>query len=452
MKHFLYLFALDQKVATIVYQAKQDLWSLEYDAYWITSPHAFPLSPVLPLFSVKNMNASGTIKRFVENLLPEGRALDISASTYGITKNNVFALIQQLGVETAGAFRFGIDSLALTAEKQNKQNKPKREITLEELEDRLSQRDQIPFVVWDQKVRMSIAGYQDKLTVLLHQDHGISRLYLTAPPLASTHILKPEPMGRNMPHLVANEYYCMTLAKRMGFPVAEVSILRVPRPILLVKRFDRELIESPTELAVNRLHMVDACQASDLPVSFKYERNLGSNEQVLHIRDGMSFEKLFACVDQTIDKASAKLSLLRWALFQFLIGNCDAHGKNFSFFVERDGLVPAPWYDLVSVVQYPKISHELAMAFGDVFELEEVKGFAFADFAQRCSIPRTLLHREAVKVANSAIKHAEIVASDVEFANEETAFIGKLSAFVIQQAERLKVYTKEALKIDSDFL
>lgn len=449
MKHFLYLFAQDQKVATITYESKEDSWSLEYDANWVALPNAFPLSPALPMLSVTKAYASGTIKRFVENLLPEGRALDISALTYGVTKNNVFALIQQLGVETAGAFRFGVDRAAVEVAKQDNSM---REITAVEVNDRLRQREQIPFVVWDKKVRMSIAGYQDKLTVLIQQDKGESHMYLAAPPLASTHILKPEPMGRNMPHLVANEYYCMTLAKKMGFPVADVSILRVPRPVLLVKRFDREIAESPAGLAVKRFHMVDACQASDLPVSFKYERNLGSNEQVRDIRDGMSFEKLFACVNHTINKASAKLTLLRWTLFQFLIGNCDAHGKNFSFFVSRDGLEPAPWYDLVSVVQYPEISHELAMAFGDVFDLKEVKGFAFADFAHRCQIPRTLLHREAVKVANSAAKYADALALNDEFTNEERAFILKLSKFVIQQAELLKIYTKEALKIDSSFL
>jgi serine/threonine-protein kinase HipA len=449
MKHFLYLFAREQKVATIAYQPKEDLWTLEYDANWGASPYAFPLAPTLPLFAATNSYPSGTIKRFVENLLPEGRALDISASTYGVTKNNVFALIQQLGVETAGAFRFSIDSLALTAGKHDSQ---KREITFQELQDRLEQRDQIPFVLWDKKVRMSIAGYQDKLTVLLQKENGITRMFLAEPPLASTHILKPESSAKNMPHLVANEYYCMMLAKKMGFPVAEVSILRVPRPILLVRRFDRELIESTTELTVNRLHMADVCQVLDLPVSFKYERNLGSNEQVRHIRDGVSFEKLFSCVDQTIDKASTKLGLLRWALFQFLIGNCDAHGKNFSFSVERDGLAPAPWYDLVSVVQYPGISHELAMAFGDVFDLEQVKGYAFADFAQRCSIPRTLLHREAVKVANSAISHAQAVASGDEFTDEEKAFVTKISQFVQRQSEFLKIYTKEALKISTNFL
>ncbi len=449
MKHFLYLFAQDQKVATITYESKEDSWSLEYDANWVALPNAFPLSPALPMLPVTKAYVSGTIKRFVENLLPEGLALDISASTYGVTKNNVFALIQQLGVETAGAFRFGVDRTAVEAAKQDNSI---REITAAEVNDRLRQREQIPFVVWDKKVRMSIAGYQDKLTVLIQQDKGESHMYLAAPPLASTHILKPEPMGRNMPHLVANEYYCMTLAKKMGFPVADVSILRVPRPVLLVKRFDREIAESPAGLAVKRFHMVDACQASDLPVSFKYERNLGSNEQVRDVRDGMSFEKLFACVNHTINKASAKLTLLRWALFQFLICNSDAHGKNFSFFVLRDGLEPAPWYDLVSVVQYPEISHELAMALGDVFDLKEVKGFAFADFAQRCQIPRTLLHREAVKVANSAAKYADALALNDEFTNGERAFILKLSRFVIQQAELLKIYTKEALKIDSSFL
>ena len=126
---------------------------------------------------------------------------------------------------------------------------------------------------------------------------------------------------------------------------------------------------------VQRLHIIDACQASDLPAMYKYERNFDSGEHVRNIREGVSFEVLFNRVEQTVNKAVARLTLLRWALFQFLIGNSDAHGKNFSFFVHREGLEPAPWYDLVSVVQYPDIDHELAMAFGDAFSLEEVGAF-----------------------------------------------------------------------------
>ena len=449
LRHQLNLWVNGQKVATLFYAAKDDLWSLEYAPSWVTSPNAFPLSPILSFVPPNGGYAPGAIKRFIENLLPEGRALDISATTYRVSKNNIFALINALGIETAGAFQFS------ATEPKNDPSKTEalREISLAELNDRLSQREYIPFVVWDGKVRMSIAGYQDKLTVYLDKeiDQG-GRIYLPSPPLASTHILKPESIQASMPYLVANEHYCMKLALRMGFPVAEVSILRSPRPILVVKRFDREVMATDTGNTVTRLHIIDACQASDLPVSFKYERNLGSSEQVKNIREGMSFEKLFARVDQTIDKASAKMILLRWSLFQFLIGNCDAHGKNFSFFVKQEGLVPAPWYDLVSVVQYPAISHELAMAFGDVFQLEGIRGYALADFAKRCGIARSLLKREAIKIANNALKYAKELALEPEYTAEESKFVINLSEFITHQAIHLTKLASEAANIDDSFL
>ncbi|MES2047477.1 MAG: HipA domain-containing protein [Pseudomonadota bacterium] len=449
LSHQLNLWANGQKVATLFYAAKDDLWSLEYAPSWMAAANAFPLSPILSFVPPKGGYAPGAIKRFVENLLPEGRALDISATTYSVSKNNIFALINALGIETAGAFQFS----ATEPNKDPSNTGTLREISLAELNERLSQREHIPFVVWDGKVRMSIAGYQDKLTVYLDKpiDQG-GRIYLPSPPLASTHILKPESLQASMPYLVANEHYCMKLALRMGFPVADVSILRSPRPILVVKRFDREVMVTGTENTVTRLHIIDACQASDLPVSFKYERNLGSSEQVQNIREGMSFEKLFARVEQTTDKAAAKMILLRWSLFQFLIGNCNAHGKNFSFFVKPEGLVPAPWYDLVSVVQYPTISHELAMAFGDVFQLEDIKGFALADFAKRCGIARSLLKREATKIANNALKYAKELALAPEYTEDERKFVISLSEFIVQQASHLKELASEAAKIDESFL
>ena len=89
------------------------------------------------------------------------------------------------------------------------------------------------------------------------------------------------------------------------------------------------------------------------------------------LREGVSFEVLFSRVEQTVNKAASRLTLLRWALLQFLMGNSDAHGQNFSCFVRREWLEPAPWDDLVSVVQYPGIAHELAM-WGDAFSRHEV--------------------------------------------------------------------------------
>jgi serine/threonine-protein kinase HipA len=193
---------------------------------------------------------------------------------------------------------------------------------------------------------MSVAGLQDKLLVYIDRSFADGgRIFLVdGQRLASTHILKPDTGNPQTPHLAVNEHFCMSLARRMGLPAAEVALLRTPRPVLVVRRFDREVVDVGGQARVHRHHMIDACQACDVPVAYKYERNLGNAEAVRHIRDGVSFERLFGCADVAANKAAARLTMLRWTLFQFLIGNSDAHGKNFSFFVLPGGLLePTPW-------------------------------------------------------------------------------------------------------------
>jgi len=154
-----------------------------------------------------------------------------------------------------------------------------------------------------------------------------------------------------------------------------------------------------------------------------------------------------------VNKAVASMTLVRWALFQFLIGNSDAHGKNFSFFVRREGLDPAPWYDLVSVVQYPGIDQELAMAWGDAFLLDEVGAFQVADFAQRCGVDRKLLQREANRLAKLVVKHAPVQALAADYVDDgERAFAAQLCDFVMHQAARLTHLASEAAKIKPEFL
>lgn len=448
--HTLTLWADGQRVATLGHASLDDHWSLAYDPDWVGRPEAFPLSPALPLQPPAGGYALGAVKRFVENLLPEGRALDIAATTYKVSKSNIYALIHALGNETTGALRFwpsGEPPPTVAAT-------PPREVSREELDKRLAEREELPLALWDGKVRMSIAGVQDKLMVYLDRplDDG-GRLYLVEPPLASTHILKPDPGRSATPHLAVNEHFCMSLAQRMKLPVAEVALYRTPRPVLVVRRFDRAVVQGRQGVSVRRLHIIDACQASDLPAAHKYERNLGSGEHVRHIREGVGFERLFDLVEQTANKAVARLTLLRWALFQFLIGNCDAHGKNFSFFVRREGLEPAPWYDLVSVVQYPGIDHELAMAWGDAFKLDEVTAFQLADFAKRCGIDRRLLQREATRLARLAAEHAVTQASVPDYVDQdERALAGQLRDFVLSQAARLKRLAADASQIKDAYL
>ncbi|MBL8372518.1 MAG: HipA domain-containing protein [Burkholderiaceae bacterium] len=444
MTHALQVWADEAHVAAIEHEGRDDRWGLHYAQPWMADAQSYPLSPALPLVRPASDYASASIKRFIEHLLPEGRALDVAIAYNGLARTNVFGLIWALGAETAGALRFAGDAVAA----QPAGEPTWREIPLQELDQRIAEREHMPLTVWDGKVRMSVAGLQDKLLVYLDRalaDGG--RLFLVdGPRLASTHILKPDTGNPNTPHLAVNEHFCMSLARRMGLPVAEVDLLRTPRPVLVVRRFDRELQPGGGELQVRRRHIIDACQACDLPVAYKYERNLGSAPAVRHIRDGMSFERLFHCADLTANKAAARLALLRWALFQFLIGNSDAHGKNFSFFVRPGGLLePTPWYDLVSVLQYDRFDTELAMAYGDVFSHADVSPFALADFAARCGVSRTLMRREGQRLAKLAAAAAAEQAQAADYQDDaERAFVQGIATFVAAQAKRLTQLVADA--------
>jgi serine/threonine-protein kinase HipA len=256
-----------------------------------------------------------------------------------------------------------------------------------------------------------------------------------------------------LPHLAINEHFCMTLARRVGLPAADVDLLRTPRPVLVVRRFDRVVHGHGAALRVDRRHIVDACQACDVPVSFKYERNLGNGADVRAVRDGVSFARLFRLADMAGNKAAAKLTMLRWALFQFLIGNSDAHGKNFSFFVHPGGyLEPTPWYDLVSVIQYQHLDTGLAMGFGDAFALDEVTPYALADFAARCGIDRKLLRRDALRLATLVSAAAAELSHSPDYQDDERPFIAGLAAFVEAQAKRLAQLAADAATISDEFL
>jgi len=224
----------------------------------------------------------------------------------------------------------------------------------------------------------------------------------------------------------------MRLAAAIGLPVAEVDIIRVPEPVLLVRRFDREVVTS----GVRRRHIIDACQALDLPPAYKYERNFGSGKDVRHIREGVSYSKLFKLSAQAVQPAVFNLAILRWALFQQLIGNSDAHGKNISFYQSHAGIHPAPAYDLVSLMVYQDFENELAMSIGDAFTFDDTLAFQWADFAHQCGINKTLLSREMRRMAAAVEKAINTLPDDV-FSHEEQVVIVEVRRFILRQSDKL---------------
>ena len=416
---------------------------LVYEPAWIASPNGYPISPTLPLAGSEDAAEihSAKVRFFFSNLLPEGKSLDEAVLANGLSKSNIFGLLHALGKESAGALMLlppGLRPETIDS------HSDLREISHTELSERIRAMPNIPFSVWDGKVRMSIAGYQSKLAV--HKTHD-GRLWLPSGQNASTHILKPQTSGLNECQ-VANEYFCMRLAAMSGIESAEVDILRVPEPILVVKRFDRQVVDGD----IRRLHMIDACQALNKSPEQKYERNFGSGEHVQHIRDGVSVSNLFSITGLAINKADMSLRQLRWLIFQHLIGNSDAHGKNMSFYVSRDGLKMAPAYDQLSVLIYPTINHEFAMAIGDEFMEEAIHAYQWADFSTQVNLNLNLVARIIKNVANKANAALPTLLTDPLLTDLEKNFLKGLADQIQVRIAKLLEIAKILPSVARDIL
>lgn len=422
----------DQPVGELGFVPQQDRWTFAYDANW-RRKRLFQLSPAFPWDAPEGGYDSNAIRRFIVNLFPEGAPLRAAIEQLHVAPGNAFALLRSMGGETTGALEFR------APEQGDARATASRELPRAELQQRILEAPEGGLAIWDGRLRMSIAGYQDKVAVYSPDDPGLdldAPMWLAQPPLASTHILKPQPRTDRTPHLVANEHYCMRLAASYADSVARVSIMRLPTPVLVVERFDRLHRVERDGHRVQKRHVIDACQACDMPVEAKYERHLGSAGELARYRDGMSLPKLFALTALAQRPARAKLDMLRWLLFQWVIGNADAHAKNFSFFVQGDLLEPVPWYDLVSVEQYEGLDHSHAMATGDAFTWDELTPFNLAYFAHQCGIGGALLKRETVRLAR-AMSSAESVLDAHAYSLDEREFLRPICAMAQARSQAL---------------
>ena len=400
---------------------ENDNYHFEYCKDWIES--GFAISPHLPF---NKEYSSVTVKRFLENLIPEGEGLEDIATFAHISKNNTFAIVNTIGYDTAGALMFG--------EKSNRDEAIFREISSAELSERIEQLESRSIAIWDKKVRLSLAGVQAKLPVILKDE----KIGLGDGRLSSTHIMKFQ--TKKYLHIVVNEFFCMTLAKKIGLKVAKVELKRFGEyPTLLIERFDRVYRGD----FVERLHIIDGCQILNLPPTYKYEQNFGNLRDVADIREGASFKKLFESTKFCTVPAVAQLELLNWAMFNLIIGNSDAHGKNFSFFVDKRGVRPTPFYDMLSVMMYD-FDHSLAMAYGDEFNPNEVLAYQLREFAYDVGVNHKLVAKVLFKQSEMIIKSlAEPIVEPELLDEEELKFSYKLSEQILKRAEHFKEIAKE---------
>jgi serine/threonine-protein kinase HipA len=103
-----------------------------------------------------------------------------------------------------------------------------------------------------------------------------------------------------------------------------------------------------------RLHQEDFCQALAIPSERKYE-----------VEGGPSLVDCFGLVRRaTTVPAAHTLVLLDAVGLNFLVGNHDAHGKNFSLLRSPERTELAPFYDILSTVAYPGLARKAAMGIG----------------------------------------------------------------------------------------
>lgn len=412
-------------LGTLCCNGLEDHYAFDYDLTW-RSNQGYAISPHLQPENCR----SESLKRFLANLLPEGKWLEALSLDQQISKNNIFGLITAIGVETTGALTF----------------KPKsgpsfptatsfRLITPEELHNRLAQRQQISIANWDGKPRLSVAGVQDKLPVLIGSD---GKMGFGEGELASTHILK---FGtRPEMHMVINEFICMNLARKVKLPVAAVALARYGEPVLVVERFDRRCSAE----RVKRLHVIDGCQLLDLPPTYKYERPFGKTGEGARIRIGATLPALYQACRQCRIPALAKRDLLNWSLFQLLIGNNDAHGKNISFFVARNGIDVAPAYDLVNVEIYgDEYDRDLAMAIGDTFALEEIHAYQLAEMCDECGLPQRQVATSLKTLCSSLIKAIETFNHRQHLIGDELDFAERVLADIKARCARFRELSAE---------
>jgi serine/threonine-protein kinase HipA len=272
----------------------------------------------------------GIVRPFLDGLLPEGESRRVIARDVEVDADDTYGLVKALGRDCAGAI--------VIQPMEGSAPPPSTTVTADPLSD-----DELADLMRNLRsaplgagggVRVSLAGVQEKLLLTRMPDRTWGRPVDGTP---STHILKPEIAA--YPNTVENEAFCMRIAKHLGLQVATVETTEVAgRKLIVVERYDRLVQPDGT---VERIHQEDLCQATGTRPDDKYQED-----------GGPSLARIADIVAAVTVRGSLQ-RLLQAVTLNTLVGNGDAHAKNFSLLHERSGVLHlAPLYDGMCTLTY----------------------------------------------------------------------------------------------------
>jgi len=334
--------------------------AFRYDEDYRSLAGVLPLSRRLPLGD-EGFGHEAT-EAFFANLLPEGAIRRQVARQFGVSAENTFSLLEAIGGDCAGAV-----SVLAPGDRPGADGNY-RPISAEDLARELDSLPAHPFLAGEEGVRLSLAGAQNKLPVFIEN----GAYYIPEGNLPSSHILKTA--IERLEDTVTNEAFCMNLAQRVGLPAPEARVVEIAgKRVYLVERYDRHKASGGS---TERLHQEDFCQALGIPPELKYEKE-----------GGPGFADCFSLVGAwSVEPVLDSLSLLRWAFFNFMIGNADAHAKNLSFLYRAGGVRLAPFYDLLSTAVYERVNNKFAMKMGGQKDPRYLMADDLARFAKEAGV------------------------------------------------------------------
>lgn len=387
-------------------------FSFQYDKACLAEDHAIPLSLALPIRT--EAYEDDTARPFFANLLPEAELRRMIARRLGLSEGNDFALLEAIGGECAGAVTLLPEAVELS------EDGGYRPLSDEELDALIRDLPRRPMLAGENDIRLSLAGVQNKLPVFYDRETG--RVCLPTGNAPSLHILKP-PIER-LAHTVENEAFCMQLAVHMGLPVPAATILHREAPLYLVDRYDRE----PTSGGkIERLHQEDFCQALGVPPDMKYEKEGGPSLQAC-------FRLLREASIQPVADAKA---LLGWVIFNFLIGNADAHGKNVSLLLGEQGPQLAPFYDLMSTAVYTELTDKLAMRIGGEDRPQWIIERRWEQFAKDIGIGYKLVRQTLLDMSERIVAEAKSQQMEFTAQHGECEIIDRIIGVIEQRARKV---------------
>jgi len=386
--------------------------SFAYDPGFLHSAAA-GISISLPLQDI--LFEGDVVKAFFSGLLPEESVRIRLAQYLGVSDKNAFALLQAVGGECAGA-------LALYP--RGEQPAPAGVNNIETLDDaRLAEIlvliKRRPFLAGD-NLRLSLAGAQDKLAVGFENGHVL--LMKNGQP--TTHILKP--VIDRVTDSAHNELFCMRLAKMVGLdvPFADIHFVN-DSPYYIVERYDRVRQRDGT---VTRVHQEDFCQALGILPEIKYERE-----------GGPSIAKCQRVIlDHAARPAADQIKLLHIVIFNYLIGNADAHSKNFSLLYRGQKPELAPAYDLLSTAIYPDLSPKMAMKIGGKYEPNDVFLRHWHRLVPETKAAQSAMNKQLKAIAASTIENALVLKKTLEDQGLRSPVFANICKVIEDRAGRIQ--------------